>query len=370
MRAAICLGIMVYAGMLVGGEFDHMPQPLSMFGCHGQWIHDLSKSDAVGYFQKSLNGVSDTIVWLSQVEGPLQLNSSPLYGNQTYVFGCYQEILIKKARASFSGDLRILFSGNYGHDTRHFDSCNANGVYPISIGGFLTGINVIALPITDDVYSYSYVYVLPDPPSGSPDIKPLKFAVLDIDDTAVFTAKCDINNMILNCQQAPANGFMKHVARCLYDEGYTIVYLSRRDYMLYSLTRWQLRKNGFPEGLIFLDLNNVLDTSSGSRPQTPSLHKVTTLAWLSNYGELSVGFGDKESDNEQYKQAKVKVIFQLQHKYSYFVDKTADVTEFVLKQQGHQPPGLKRTINLKQPEETWGWDEIKSVIQAESEMSI
>ncbi|MGY0216789.1 LNS2 domain-containing protein [Endozoicomonadaceae bacterium StTr2] len=372
MRASICLILLLYIGFLKGDGFDDMPWSLDTFGIQGFWVHELSEDDAVKCFNKSLNGVSDVIVWGSHVDNPPPINDpiqiethlknkSFLYGDQIYLFGCYQKDLKKRRRDTFSCDIKVVFEKVVRVESRHFDFKCASGVYPIPIGGGEQGVNVVAFPIAGDVFSYSYIYILPDPPADQPTKKAARFAVIDIDETAVFTDKCAIQDMIVNCRTVPANPFMKYVAQRLYAAGYTIVYLSCRGFMLHSLTRWQLRKHGFPEGLIFLDLNHDVDTSDGRRPSTASKHKTQTLSWLSHFGELVVGFGDKISDSRQYKEAGVKVIFELAHGGDY-EDKTAEVKVFSVKQP-YQESWLNKEVNLDRAEDAWGWDDIRKAIE-------
>ena len=171
--------------------------------------------------------------------------------------------------------------------------------------GIKSGLYKLAFEIASDRYTYGYVRVL------RKSDQPLKFAVFDIDDTAVLTRVHDVQNMVLNCQLASANEIVKRCAWHLYQRGYSIIYLSLRDFTLYAITRAQLQRCELPEGMLFLDLNRILDTWShpnpARSPQSPdkSSHKAKVLKYLAKYGKVEVGFGDALDDMQAYESVNV-----------------------------------------------------------------
>ncbi len=184
------------------------------------------------------------------------------------------------------------------------------------------GINVIACEVAPNEYTYGYVLFLKDK-KDEEEGEELKFAVFDIDDTAVLTRALPFKDMIKNCQTAEANNLILECAKFLDSQGYIIVYLSLRDYSLYALTREQLKRCGFPEGLLFLDITKIVDTWNdppevatpdarvSGNPFDAYSHKKEVLEYLSNHGKVIVGFGDNERDSAAYKGAEVPHRYQL-----------------------------------------------------------
>lgn len=344
MKAILCLVLVFYFCNATSGCFDNLPPSIENIGVTGYWLHDLSEDEAEKVFRKSLNGISDTVIREEDINSfKLCDGDKYYYGSFFFVFGAVQDSEGKRAGCiPPCKGFKVLVPPSMRPYDREFICNDNNGVYQCNIGSVEIGVNTLMMPVVDSVYSYSYVLVL------ASQAEKVKFAVFDLDDTAFFTAKRSVEDMVLNCRTAPVNKLIKDAANFFYTQGHIIVYISRRDFTLHSLTRWQLRKSGFPEGLIFLDLNGVLDTSGDVRPRSASTHKDTTLAWLRNYGELCVGFGDKPTDTSVYTTAEVKVIFELCHDGATYYQKTEgrEVRKYTLKRQF---PGYKEIeINLEE----------------------